>query len=233
MSIIRFVTATRHDEVSFGRHTRLGITLRRFAFDSRLVGTVAFQNTEGLPTVFNRSIDAAHPDETLVFIHDDVFIDDFFLRYRLNHGLQAYDVVGVAGNTLIDEKHVGWPFWREPWDVEHRWYSQDRLSGYIGHVIGLGDIVSEYGPVPQACMLLDGCFLAVKAATLKNAGVRFDERFTFHFYDVDFCRTCRAAGLRLGTWPLAITHVSDGRFDKPEWERMLPVYREKWAGKPL
>ena len=64
---------------------------------------------------------------------------------------------------------------------------------------------------------------------LLGAGVRFDERFDFHFYDLDFCRTARANGLRLGTFPLAVTHRSAGGFGSPAWQENAERYLEKWG----
>jgi GT2 family glycosyltransferase len=58
--------------------------------------------------------------------------------------------------------------------------------------------------------------------------VAFDTRFGFHFYDLDFCRTARAQGLRLGTWPIAITHQSGGAFADPRWQSGLQIYLDKW-----
>src|SRR3954471_2293948 len=142
MSNIRLIAATRHDEVSFSRHCRLGLALKRLAFDQRVQGFIACANTEGLPVVYNRAIDQAPPADILLFTHDDVYIADFLVGTRLHHGLASFDVIGVAGNTQIDEKHVGWPFWREPFDTDHRWYPQQILSGYVGHVLPIAEIVS-------------------------------------------------------------------------------------------
>ena len=58
--------------------------------------------------------------------------------------------------------------------------------------------------------------------------MRFDERFPFHFYDLDFCRSARANGLRLGTWPITLTHQSGGRFGIPEWRKAYADYLNKW-----
>ena len=84
--------------------------------------------------------------------------------------------------------------------------------------------VSWYGPTPSEVKLLDGVLLAAKAATLLDGGVRFDPQFAFHFYDIDFCRTAARAGLRLGTWPIAVTHASGGRFGSPEWQAAAEAY---------
>jgi hypothetical protein len=58
--------------------------------------------------------------------------------------------------------------------------------------------------------------------------VRFDPRFTFHFYDMDFCRSCERAGLSMGTWPIAITHRSTGAFGSPAWQAGYAEYLAKW-----
>lgn len=59
--------------------------------------------------------------------------------------------------------------------------------------------------------------------------MRFDERFMFDFYDLDFCRSVERAGLRMGTWPIAITHTSVGQSGSPAWRGSLQTYREKWV----
>jgi GT2 family glycosyltransferase len=70
--------------------------------------------------------------------------------------------------------------------------------------------------------------MAAKASTLLDAGVRFDPQFAFHFYDMDFCRSAVQAGLRLGTWPNAVTHASGGRFGTPQWKEAAAAYYRKW-----
>jgi len=75
---------------------------------------------------------------------------------------------------------------------------------------------------------MDGVFLAARVSSLLDRNVRFDEQFPFHFYDVDFCRTATAAGLKLGTWPIAISHASSGIFGSPEWHKYKFMYFQKW-----
>src|SRR6185312_2426774 len=103
------------------------------------------------------------------------------------------------------------------------------LSGAVTHGEPFGP-VSSYGPVPAFCQSLDGVFLATRRSTLKRAQVRFDPRFDFHFYDLDFCRTARRQGLTLGTWPIVITHRSAGAFNSPGWKAMSELYFQKWGG---
>jgi protein O-GlcNAc transferase len=82
--------------------------------------------------------------------------------------------------------------------------------------------------VPMACDLLDGVFLAARVKQLRTHAVRFDPQFAFHCYDSDFCYTARARGLRLGTWPLPLTHASAGSFDD-QWIRAARQLQVKLA----
>lgn len=103
------------------------------------------------------------------------------------------------------------------------------VSGAVAHGKNPFGPVSYFGPAPAACDLLDGVFLAARAGRLCESGVRFDPRFRFHFYDLDFCRTARQAGLRVGTWPIAPVHQSEGGFDTPEWHAAYSDYLAKWG----
>jgi GT2 family glycosyltransferase len=228
MNRLLIVSATREDPVAFRRHTKLGLSLQRLSFDTRVVAAVACRNAERLAAVYNRAIQQATDDDAFLFVHDDIYLDDYQLFSRVDEALRQFDVIGLAGNTRPDERHVGWAFWRTPGDRRFTWYDKSVLSGAVAHFSAGGEGVSYFGPFPQECQLLDGCFLAVSARRARERGVRFDERFAFHFYDLDFCRTCRQAGLRMGTWPIAVTHASGGRYGSPEWEEALKIYQEKW-----
>jgi GT2 family glycosyltransferase len=75
---------------------------------------------------------------------------------------------------------------------------------------------------------MDGVLLAARKRTLVEKSVFFDPRFDFHFYDMDFCRTATARGLAIGTWPIAITHQSEGTLDSI-WLGRYRSYLEKWG----
>jgi len=151
--------------------------------------------------------------------------DDFFIADRLIDGLADYDVIGFAGNRRVPERHVGWYFRDEKFTPDER----KNLSGAVAHGKTPFADISHYGSWPAACELLDGVLLAAKREKLLNAGINFDESFTFHFYDLDFSRSARKRGLSLGTWPVAITHNSGGAFVTPRWQQALEVYRKKWG----
>ena len=106
--------------------------------------------------------------------------------------------------------------------------SQLRKSGAVNHFDYTCPDVTVYGPTPMPCLLLDGLFLAVRTQAVKEAGLRFDERFRFHCYDLDFCRSALQRGLRIGTWPIAVTHDSGGAFGSASFKEGARAYLDKW-----
>ena len=222
--VIQIVSATRLPEAEFWEKSPLGTSLRRLKGDARLVARVAFENTRGLPEIYNAAIDAQDGHDLLVFMHDDVWIDDHFVAERVIEGLKAYDVIGVAGNRRRLPGQPGWGFV----DEGLTWDEREQLSGTVAHGQKPFENISFFGPAPADCELLDGAFLAARKSALSAAGVRFDPRFGFHFYDMDFCRSARQKGLRLGTWPICITHQSGGGFGSDGWREKYRSYLEKW-----
>ncbi len=222
--MIEIVAATRFAEADFWKKSALGWSLRRLAYDSRLVARIAFDNRRGLPDVFNARIAAPDAAEHLVFVHDDVWIDDYFIAQRVAEGLDAFDVIGVAGNRRRVDGQPAWLFV----DERLNWDDRSNLSGSVAHGVNPFGPVSSFGPAPVECELLDGVFIAARRSTLRQKGVSFDPRFDFHFYDMDFCRRARACGLRLGTWPICLTHQSGGAFGTPAWREKYAAYVDKW-----
>jgi hypothetical protein len=222
--VIEIVSATRLSGSDFWSKSALGWSLRRLAQDARLTGSIAADNRSGLPTIYNARIDAGGGGEILAFVHDDVWIDDFFFAQRVVEGLGQYDVIGVAGNRRRVARQPGWAFV----DDSLAWDDRANLSGAVAHGVNPLGAVSVFGPAPAECELLDGVFLATRKAVLQTAGVRFDPAFDFNFYDMDFCRLARARGLRLGTWPICLTHQSGGAFGSAAWREKYGLYLDKW-----
>ena len=224
--MIEIVSATRLPEADFWNRSPLGLSLRRLAHDSRLVASLAFANQRGLPDIYNARISAKNDNDILVFIHDDVWIDDYFLGDRVIEGLRTYDVIGVAGNRRRITNQPAWAFI----DGKFTWDDRINLTGSVAHGSSPCGPVSFFGKAPDDCERLDGVFLAAKKSTLITNGVFFDARFNFHFYDMDFCRSARQCGLRLGTWPICMTHQSGGAFGTERWNEKYRAYIEKWGG---
>ena len=221
---LRFISATRLSQAEFEANSPLCRSLRRASGWDSIELTVSADNKAGLPHVYNRSIEAADGADTLVFVHDDVWVDDWFISHRLNEALAVYDVVGVAGNTRWMPMQQNWFLAGDTHEVD-----SEHLSGGVAHGHLDQSMVFRYGTAPAAAQLLDGVMIAVRAESLKSTGVRFDTAFDFHFYDTDFCRSCSAAGLCLGTWPIALTHASPGQYKSREWNLAYERYLKKWG----
>src|ERR1035437_7784618 len=147
--MIEVVSATRLSSTEFWSTAALGISLRRLAHDTRLVAHIAFENQCGLPEVFNARINAGEGGEILVFTHDDVWIDDYFLADRVIDGLQAFDVIGVAGNRRRVRGQPAWAFV----DEKLTWDTAANLSGSVAHGSDPCGAISVFGTVPPAADL--------------------------------------------------------------------------------
>lgn len=193
---------------------------------------LAAENTRALGLVYNEAILASAPDEILVFVHDDVAIDDWMTGARLQEALTHFDVVGVAGNRRCQPGQETW-YLQPGRMVDGKrtidTFDSEWLSGVVRHG-AQGEVgLSVYGKTPVAVALLDGMFLAARGDLLKSRGVLFDPQLEFHFYDLDFCRSATRAGLRIGTWPLALTHTSTGQsVHSSEWASSCLLYLRKW-----
>ena len=223
---LRLVCATRLDQHRFFAESATGRSIKSFIAVSGAELRLFAENRAGLPAVYNHAIaEAATSPATLVFLHDDLLIGDFFWSRRILDGLEHFDIVGLAGNT----RRVPFqPTWAHV-NLDFAWDDRANLSGVVAH----GDVfppaaVQPYGETGRACKLLDGLLLAAHSTTLAQHGVRFDERYTFHFYDLDFCRQAEAAGLSMGTIPLAVVHQSGGNFASEAWRNGYASYIDKW-----
>lgn len=229
MKPIRLVCASRCHPDRFMSDTALGRSLQNFAPQPEPQLQLFGDNKLGLSTVYNIALKHAEQDPAiLVFVHDDIWLSDFFWMDRIYEGLQQFDVIGLAGNTRRVPRQPAWAFTTA--EPNLKWDERRFLSGTVGHGQGFPcKNISIFGPSKQACKLMDGLFLAADSEVLCRKEVRFDEQFTFHFYDMDFCRQAEAKGLRMGTWPIAVVHESGGNFNSTGWREGYAKYLTKYG----
>ena len=226
MEVIRFVIATRVPKEEFFSQTAIGRSLsycRALGFEIRLSAS----NTRGLPAVYNAAIEeAAERPAILVFVHDDVMLLDYFWPHRLRQALDRFPIVGLAGNRRRLPGQSSWAFLDDRLTRD----DQKHFSGVVAHGHGFppGNL-SVFGPAGLEVKLLDGLFIAVESRTLIESGIRFDERFDFHFYDLDFCRQAEMQGISMGTMALSVIHGSRGDFRSEGWRLGYAAYIQKWG----
>lgn len=192
---------------------------------------IYYENTHGLSKVYNNEIVERNRNSILVFVHDDIFFNDWLFNYHLNEALNQFDVVGVVGNRRRLPGQPSWAFRNDKLD----WDDPENLRGCVctlkGSTIEQVSLsrFSATNEYKGECKLIDGLFMAVSCNTLLDRNIRFDEQFEFHFYDLDFCRTCEIAGLKIGTWPIALTHASGGNYKTEFWKNAYAKYLKKWS----
>ncbi len=232
---IRLVCATRLAAEQFEQDCALGRSIAAFRdqygtwFETRLFP----ENSSGLSTVYNIAIEEARDNPALLaFIHDDVWLMDLFWPQHLVEALQHYELAGVAGNRRRTPGQVSWGLIRDP-QGNIGWDARDYLSGCVAHGPRTPSpnikSVGYYGPSRVEVKLLDGVLLFAHSETLLQHQLRFDERFDFHFYDLDLCRQAEAKGIRMGTWDISLIHCSEGSFQDPRWLSGYNAYIKKWG----
>lgn len=222
---VRLVCATRLNQAQFFAQSLLGQSLKMIRKTEHIELMLFVENQAGLPSVYNKAIALSRQNPAiLVFIHDDVLVPDLFFSRQIRAGLDRFDLIGVAGNTRRSPGQPAWLFK----DIQLTW-DWPHLSGAIAHGNALPPTnVSYYGPTATSVKLLDGVLLAVSSHTLHAHELQFDERFAFHFYDMDLCRQAEAAGLSMGTWPITLIHGSGGKFGGDPWRAGYASYMAKW-----
>ena len=225
---IHLVAATRLSEQDFWQKSALGKCLKSPTARPDVVVHIHYVNRQGLPAIYNVHIRNSATTDILLFVHDDLVFNDTNWPSAVRAALGSFDIVGVAGNVRLLGDQPAWLF--QPLNPTNPQFVWDHgfLSGTVLHKINHQYNNQVYGPAPMQCSVLDGVLIAADCTYLKRARVLFDEQFDFDFYDMDFCRAAGLAGLRMGTWPIAITHLSEGAFGTPQWQRCWNLYQEKW-----
>lgn len=222
---IVLAVASRYSEEDFYAKSATGRSLKFFNFP--FVEVCLFpQNTSGLPVVYNQAIEWHLADNCiLVFAHDDLHIIDFFWVRQLYKGLESYDIVGIVGNRSRAPMQPSWAFL----DVQGTWDKKEHLSGTIAHGNTFPPkqlaVFGSNGPVK----ILDGLLIAGSSRMFRESGLRYDERFMFHFYDLDFCRQAEALQLSMATLPISLIHESSGNFQNVAWLESYKAYIAKWG----
>jgi hypothetical protein len=127
--MIEIISATCQNEQFSWEHSPLGISLRCLSFDVSLYCYIAYENKISLGEIYNQRINSTSTHDVLVFIHDDVWIDNFYLVDHILQGLEQYDVIGVAGNLRRLPYQPSSVFI----DNKFTWDEKKNLSGAVAH----------------------------------------------------------------------------------------------------
>ena len=193
-----------------------------------IIISIETDNTKGLPEVYNNVLQNKElknytKDDFVIFCHDDVSIKsiDIFDKIISGNDKYKFDVMGVAGSTMID-------FNKNPIS----WYNSSKPEDRRGMVIHQQDsnsFISCYNTkTNEKVFCLDGVFLVFN----KNAFTQlpFDPQFSFHQYDMDISIAAKKIyNLNLGVIPCIIEHQSVGEgINSNEYTEMQKLLVNKW-----
>jgi len=178
-------------------------------------------NTNGLSQNYNLLLkNDKYKDYTILFVHDDVILEDIFLYEKL---LQSpYSITGLAGATSFNKL-----------SDKLAWHLAALQQAYVGEVAHQNkDKVwtTVFGPTNSRALILDGLFLSCRVSDLLEKELFFDENFNFHFYDIAFCLNANKKQVTCGVLPIRVVHLGLGdSMLSTEWETAQQRFKEVYC----
>lgn len=239
-----FVVATRkkHDEKDELPIVK-SLSMMNLSGKVNLNVFVKFENSEGLSKVYNDFI-KEHMKEfsdssIVIFVHDDMWINDVLFFDKIISASKNFEVIGACGGKSWDSYGNG--------DTPIIWTNAARNKGMSGFMIHSADeaqskvkhtvtfngrtiFASNYGVSPARTLTIDGCIMCFTKNAI-DKGLRFDETFEFHFYDMDMCFSAFLKNITVGTSPILVTHESLGySVTQPQFIESQKTFMKKWFG---
>jgi hypothetical protein len=166
------------------------------------ITTIVFKdNQKGLSECYNTILkNPAYLGWTVLFVHDDVILEDSFLFEKLTSS--PYAITGLAGTKSFDKgaNDLAWHLASQPAD----------LVGEVAHSHNGEIFTTKFGPTQSRALIVDGLFIACKVTELVENEVYFDETFAFHFYDIAFCLIAHSKKVTCGVLPIRVIHFGLG-----------------------
>lgn len=177
-------------------------------------------NKRGLSVCYNEILrDPKNANKTVLFVHDDVILDDLFLYEKLTES--PYSITGLAGAKSFNKQadKLAW----------HLCAERSNYVGEVAHINGEGNIwTTVFGPSKSRALVMDGLFISCKIKELN--GLEFDENFNFHFYDIAFCLRANDKKIKCGVLPIHVIHYGLGdSMLTPEWEVANQKFKQTYC----
>ena len=187
-------------------------------------------NTLTLTQFGNKFIQESKDEyDYLILMHSDV---DLSLNEFVKHLVEVkdkYDVIGMAGTKklFVSQSPLTW------FTGSHK-YPKDRYGRITHNHDGmmLESFFSRENPdvFDTEVITIDGLLMCLNKKTMQNEKARFDEQFTYDFYDLDFCLNVQTnTDLKIGVFIQPTIHNSLGKSVLTE-EYLVPErkFRAKW-----
>lgn len=166
------------------------------------------QNKHGLSKVYNDFLYNNPIYDYVLFVHDDMWIDDAGFIQKLENKHKTYDIIGLAGGLN--------PILKAPalWHIMCGGFQGGNLRGFAGHYLPDGSTsITNFGPSPARVTLIDGAFMSINAKAITKVNWKFNSNYTFHHYDISSCLDANKLKLKIGVVPILTYHNSPGLRD--------------------
>lgn len=214
---IIFVTATKGSGTALLRDRPIGFFLEKSGWGDKT--KIVEKNTEGLCQVYNRFLTEEYKDKYVIFIHDDVLINDLFFEEKVLLAFEKFDIIGLAGAKSCDlsSEHPAW----------HTMTKREDMVGEVAHSKDGKVWTTVFGPTDSRSLVLDGLFIGVNVNAALEKGLTFDERFNFHHYDITFSLRANEKKIKSGVFPLSVIHFGLGdSMNTDGWKESAKKFKE-------
>lgn len=221
MKNIKFVVATTEDKQTFLKTKPLGLFLEKALVLNQTI--IIENNKEGLPKIYNNFLTDEYKNDYVIFLHDDVLIDDLFCLEKIQMAFDKYDIIGLAGakSCNLNSEMCAW----------HLMANQSSYVGEVSHYSKDKKVwTTVFGPTDDRALVLDGLFIGVNVEKAIEKQLKWDENFKFHHYDISFCLRANFLKIKAGVFPLRVVHYGLGdSMLSEDWKESNKLFKTLYA----
>jgi hypothetical protein len=221
MKNYKIISATQKNQQEFQNESQISLSVDKLGISNKT--KIIYENKIGLPKLYNSFITDEYKDYFLLFVHDDVLIEDLFFEEKVFLAFEKYDIIGLAGakKCNLNSQMSAW----------HMMCNRSDMVGEVSHSKNKTYWTSVFGPTDSRALVIDGLFIGVNVERLLETNTRFDESFDFHHYDISFCLQSNENKLKIGVFPLKVTHFGLGdSMLSEQWKKSDIIFKQKYCG---
>jgi hypothetical protein len=199
-----------HDESVYKKWLKPCIPAKKTILvkDAPGLDSMSKKYNEGVDRLKRKLKQKLKKDDIVVFVHEDIKIDDNTFEPKLEHYFKIDPNLGVAG--VYGSRAYAGAGW---WHYERETYSCGKITQ--GFKDG-STVVMQNNSVPftNDMVIVDGCMLAIRGDLVLNQ--KFDETLPgWHHYDNSYClETLINTDYKVGVIDTSLTHLSEGDLDQ-------------------
>lgn len=192
---------------------------KQYEINSSIEPYIFKDNKRGLSECYNEILkDPKHLDKTVLFVHDDVVLEDLFLYEKLM--TSPFSITGLAGTKTFNKKSS-----KMAWHLAST--GREDFMGEVSHIKDNQVWTTVFGLTYGRSLMIDGLFIACKVKELVEKDLYFDEQFQWHHYDMSFCLNANEKKVSVGVLPIRVVHYGLGdSMLTTEWEESNKKFKE-------